>query len=43
LIIVSAIPQPAPLQGASVGRFRPGVETPGYIPLPLRGIQWPKR
>jgi hypothetical protein len=20
-----------------------GVETPGYIPLPLRGIHWPKQ
>jgi hypothetical protein len=26
-----------------LGRFRPGVETPGSMPLPLRGIHWPKR
>jgi hypothetical protein len=33
-VIVSAIPLPAPRQGASVGRFS--------IPLPLRGIHWQK-
>jgi hypothetical protein len=43
LIIVSAIKPPAPLQGALVVRIRPGVETPGSTPLPLRGSHWRKR